>query len=142
MNNDSNIEKTDKHYWLYILKLESDKYYVGITARANPQTRINQHISGFYGAKWTKRYKYISTVEVRDLGVITLLAAEREEKRVTIEYMDRFGYQNVRGADLSYSGKYVKRFNRFFTEDNWEVLTLVSLQTLIIVYLMIDKYFL
>ena len=133
---------TSKHYWLYILKLESDTYYVGLTARVDPQTRINQHISGFYGAKWTKRYKYVDTIEIRDLGVVSQQIAEHEEKATTIEYMDKFGYQNVRGADLSYSGKYVKRFNRYFTEDNWEVLTLVVLQTLVIVYLLIDKYFL
>lgn len=135
-------EIQNKHYWLYILKLEDDKYYVGITARSNPEDRIQQHISGYYGAKWTKKHKPIETLELRDLGSLTTEEAEREEKTTTLAYMDKYGYQNVRGGDLSYSGKYVLRFNRFFTEDNWQALTVVVLLMLIILYLTIDKYLL
>jgi predicted GIY-YIG superfamily endonuclease len=131
-----------KHYWLYALKLEDDKYYVGITARSNPQDRVQQHISGYYGAKWTKKHPPVETLELRDLGIVTTNVAEREEKACTLTYMDKYGYQNVRGGDLSYSGKYVLRFNRFFTEDNWQALTVVVLLMLIILYLTIDKYLL
>lgn len=131
-----------KRYWLYVLKLVDDKYYVGITARSNPQDRIEQHISGYYGAKWTKKYKPLETLELRDLGMVTSEDAERVEKTCTLTYMDKYGYQNVRGGDLSYSGKYVLRFNRFFTEDNWQALTVVVLLMLIILYLTLDKYLL
>lgn len=131
-----------KHYWLYVLKLENDKYYIGITARFNPQDRIQQHISGYYGAKWTKKYPPTETLELIDLGLTTSEQAERGEKIKTLDYMAKYGYQNVRGADLSYSGKYVRRFNRFFTEDNWYTFTVVVFLMLVILYLMIDKYLL
>lgn len=42
-----------KHYWLYVLKLEQQKFYVGITSRT-PEIRMEQHLSGFAGAQWTK----------------------------------------------------------------------------------------
>lgn len=131
-----------KYYWLYVLKLKDDKYYVGITARSNPQDRIQQHIGGYYGAKWTKKYPPVETLETRDLGLVSTNDAELEEKTTTREYMKKYGYQNVRGGDLSYSGKYVLRFNRFFTDDNWQAFTVVVLLMLIILYLTIDKYLL
>ena len=51
-----------KHFSLYVLKLIEGKYYVGLTTRADPHTRINEHYSGkFYAAKWTKKYTPLET---------------------------------------------------------------------------------
>lgn len=137
-NND--LENHKKRFWLYVLKLESDKYYVGITTKHNPQDRIRQHISGYYGARWTKKYKPTETLETIDLGNVSQEEAEREEKKLTLKYMNDFGYQNVRGADLSYSGDYIKRFNRLFIKDDWEIITVLVFLMLAILYLVLDKY--
>ncbi len=58
------MEDKIKHYWLYVLRLEQNKYYVGITSRLDPQTRINEHMGGFYSAQWVKKYKPIEAAEV------------------------------------------------------------------------------
>ena len=96
-----------KHYDLYILKLEQDKYYVGITAMRDPYKRIEQHQRGYFSSQWTKKYRPIQTLEVRDLGEVTQVEAEHTETLVTQEYMNRFGHNNVRGGGFNYSGKYM-----------------------------------
>lgn len=98
-----------KHFWLYILKLVDHKYYVGITTKVDPYKRIAQHYAGhFSAAQWTKKYKPVETLEVRDLGNITQTEADRLEDKQTLEYMKLYGYQNVRGGKYNYSGKYVR----------------------------------
>ena len=55
--------KTKKHsgkYVIYCLKLESNKYYIGLTT--DLKKRINCHISG-RGAVFTKTYKPIELIE-------------------------------------------------------------------------------
>lgn len=97
-----------KHYWLYALRLEQGKYYIGITSQKDPNIRIKQHINGFYGAKWTKKYIPIASANKPiDLGIITKHEAERLESQRTLQYMKKYGYNNVRGGDFRYSGSYV-----------------------------------
>ncbi|MEO5498875.1 MAG: GIY-YIG nuclease family protein [Candidatus Saccharimonadales bacterium] len=141
---DSETEiKEEKHYWLYALKLEDEKFYVGITTKSDPNLRIKMH-GGFYGAKWTRKHKPVETLETRDLGTISELEAAKHEQELTLEYMRRFGYKNVRGGTLSYSGNYTKIGDRYFTEEQWEsfkaisILTFLSLLTLIAI--MFDKF--
>ena len=129
-----------RHYWLYVLKLESDKYYVGITAKWDPNYRIQQHISGYYGAKWTSKYKYIDTLELIDLGLIEQQKAELKEHKKTVEYMDRYGYQNVRGGGYNYTGRYIKRFGRLFIFEDWEIIVAFVFLSLVITILLLDKY--
>jgi predicted GIY-YIG superfamily endonuclease len=74
---------------LYVLKLENEKYYVGITYNLN--FRYAQHCQGS-GAKWTKLHKPISIVEVR------VNATFGSENEVVHEYMNIHGKQNVRGG--------------------------------------------
>jgi predicted GIY-YIG superfamily endonuclease len=105
-----------RHYWLYILKLESNKFYVGTTAHANPYIHIAQHQRGFLSARWTKKYKPVETVLAKDLGNVTQLEAERIETLQTQVYKHKYGYQNVRG------GKYVKVGPRFFRDEDWKML--------------------
>jgi predicted GIY-YIG superfamily endonuclease len=114
-----------KHYWLYVLKLVQDKYYVGITTAGNPYDRIEQHKRGYFGAQWTKKFKPVETLEMNDLGFITQDEAEIQEDRKTAEYMKRYGYQNVRGGTLSYSGKYKKLGSWFMRDEDWKALATV-----------------
>jgi predicted GIY-YIG superfamily endonuclease len=111
-------EPQKKPYWLYILKLEQDKYYIGITAHRDPQTRINQHKSGYYSSKWVKKYPYLQTLEIIDIGRISKSDAETLEQKHTLEYMGKFGYNNVRGGTLTYHGKYLKLGDRYYTGEN------------------------
>ena len=80
---------------IYILKLEQNKYYIGKTN--NIDKRILQHKNNSrFSAAWTKKYKYISTDN------IILNASPFDEDRYTLEYMDKYGIDNIRG------GRYVK----------------------------------
>jgi predicted GIY-YIG superfamily endonuclease len=123
------FKKTDlgtKHYSLYVLKLVQNKYYVGITTMADPYKRIAQHETGYFSAQWTKKFKPLETLEIISLGNITREEAERIENAKTLEYMKQFGYQNVRGGSLSYSGKYVKVGDRYYREEDWKMILAVS----------------
>lgn len=74
---------------VYVLKLENEKYYIGKTN--NITRRINEHHSN-QGSSWTKKYKPIETVEIKES------CDEYEETKTTIEYMKKYGIDNVRGG--------------------------------------------
>lgn len=104
----------DKPYWLYALKLEDGKYYVGFTARYNPYDRIMQHVEGLgEGARWTELHKPVEVIEVRDIGVTQIERAKALERNLTWEYMKIYGANNVRGGIINYTGKIVRIGNRF-----------------------------
>jgi hypothetical protein len=54
---------------VYVLKLECDKYYIGITYNINLQ--YAQHLSGI-GAKWTRLYKPLCILEIIIPGTIDI----------------------------------------------------------------------
>jgi predicted GIY-YIG superfamily endonuclease len=127
-----------KHFTLYILRLIENKYYVGLTTRTDPRIRINEHFSGkFNAAKWTKKYKPLETLAIRSLGDITQAAAEQIENAETLEWMKMHGYQNVRGGDHTYSGKYVKIGSRFWPGFVFETIVGLWFVILVIILLMI-----
>ncbi len=104
----------DKPYWLYALKLEHGKYYVGFTARYNPYDRIMQHVEGLGdGARWTELHKPIEVIEVRDIGTTSLERAKGLEQNLTWEYMKAYGANNVRGGIINYTGRIVRFGDRF-----------------------------
>jgi predicted GIY-YIG superfamily endonuclease len=74
---------------LYILQLESGKYYVGKSA--NPAERYKQHIEG-NGAAWTKKYKPVKFLETR------ALTGTHDETNLTKDLMKKYGVDNVRGG--------------------------------------------
>lgn len=128
-----------KNYWLYILQLEANKYYVGVTSKTSEQ-RFRQHCNGFLGASWTKKYKPIKIFDKKELGSMTLQEAESYENKVVREYIKKYGINNVRGGDLSYSGDLVKRFGWYISADGWSAVTTVTLLLLIIIYLGLELY--
>ena len=75
--------------YIYVLKLEGGKYYVGKTE--NPEFRLEKHFNT-KGSAWTKKYKPISIYELKPdkQGI--------DEQIVTQEYMVKFGIDNVRGG--------------------------------------------
>ena len=55
--------------------------------------------------------------------------------------MKQYGINNVRGGILrDANDDYILRFNRYFKIDDWEVMTIVTMQSIIILILLADKY--
>ena len=75
--------------YIYVLKLQSNKYYVGKTE--DPNFRLETHFSSG-GAAWTKKYKPISIHELRPD------CESKDETNITQEYMKKYGIDNVRGG--------------------------------------------
>ena len=75
--------------FIYVLKLEKEKYYVGITK--NPHFRLENHFTG-KGASWTKRYRPIKLIKI-----ISNCDSFDEDKYTKI-YMKKYGIDNVRGG--------------------------------------------
>jgi len=77
--------------YIYVLKLSSDKYYVGKSN--NPVNRISDHVSG-EGSAWTTMYKPIEIIEViPDCD-------DYDEDKYTLKYMGQYGIDNVRGGSF------------------------------------------
>ena len=75
--------------YIYSLKLQSNKYYIGKTD--NPNFRLENHFDSS-GSAWTKKYKPISIHRVIPDQV------NHDEQRVTQDYMEKYGIDNVRGG--------------------------------------------
>ena len=75
---------------VYILKLEDNKYYVGKTN--NLRRRYMEHVSGKRSSAWTKKYRPIRIINtIPDAHCL-------DEDKVTVEYMMKYGIENVRGG--------------------------------------------
>ena len=75
--------------YIYVLKLKSNKYYVGKTD--NPNFRLNDHFDT-NGSEWTRKYKPITIHELRPD------CDSKDETNITQEYMEKYGIDNVRGG--------------------------------------------
>jgi hypothetical protein len=75
--------------FIYILKLETGKYYVGKTN--NPYFRLSNHFSS-NGSAWTNLYKPIKILE------LIPNCDDYDEDKYTRIYMDKYGIHNVRGG--------------------------------------------
>lgn len=77
--------------FIYILKLQQEKYYVGKTT--NPSFRLESHFNA-NGSAWTKKYAPIKVLELlpdKD---------DYDEDKYTKKYMDKYGVDNVRGGSF------------------------------------------
>jgi len=81
--------------YIYSLKCEQDKYYVGRTN--NVDTRYQQHVNG-EGSQWTKKYKPLCLLSTYPS------TSPFDEDKTTKELMVHYGIDNVRG------GSYVTDF--------------------------------
>lgn len=75
--------------YIYAIKLEQNKYYIGKTN--NPGLRLNDHFNSS-GSAWTKKYKPIKVLEL-----IPNCDSFDEDKYTKI-YMSNYGINNVRGG--------------------------------------------
>ena len=71
--------------YIYVLKLKSNKYYVGKTD--NPNFRLNDHFDA-NGSEWTRKYKPITIHELRPD------CDSKDETIITQEYMPIIIFSN------------------------------------------------
>ncbi|MCA1066105.1 GIY-YIG nuclease family protein (plasmid) [Rossellomorea sp. AcN35-11] len=90
------FEKVER--FIYILELEGGNYYVGQTD--NLESRFSKHERG-KGSQWTQIYKPISMVDVIGIGVCTSDEAIKKENEVTLQAMEKYGWEKVRGGDFA-----------------------------------------
>lgn len=128
-------------WWLYILKLENGKWYVGITSK-QPEERFQEHKLGKRAAYWTMKHKPVEIELVEDLGIVTKIHAEAYENKITRTLMKERGLNNVRGGDLRDSEDYSARFGWVWLKSDWEIFTIAIFFMLSTVYLLIDKFLL
>jgi hypothetical protein len=77
--------------YIYALKLEQNKYYIGKTN--TPHFRIENHFNS-NGSEWTKMYKPLSILEIKPN------CDDYDEDKITRQYMDKYGVENVRGGSF------------------------------------------
>jgi len=87
---DLSIDNLDlTKYYIYVLRLIDDRYYVGRTG--NILQRLEQHFT-CCGSIYTMKYKPIKIIEiVEELN-------KDDERNKTLEIMLKYGWEKVRGA--------------------------------------------
>ena len=77
--------------YIYALQLENGKYYIGKTN--NPRFRLEDHFNS-NGSQWTKFHKPLRILE------LISNCDDYDEDKITLQYMDKFGIDNVRGGSF------------------------------------------
>lgn len=81
---------------VYVLRLEQGKYYVGHTSKEDVKDRVLEHIWQLDTcAEWTKLYAVVEHVSTYPGGTL------EDEKNITLELMQKYGWENVRGSIYS-----------------------------------------
>jgi predicted GIY-YIG superfamily endonuclease len=122
-------------YYIYVLRVEGDRWYVGSTL--NFERRMRSHF-GRGGAVATKELRALAIEEVfelRDYQIRTDCAHERAEVIIAQRYAQAYGMHSVRGAkhgkgwnDLPSPGNLrdIKRYNKFAgTEQGMQLLAVL-----------------
>lgn len=78
---------------VYVLELEGGCFYVGFTRNIN--YRMTSHFTN-NGALWTKKHKPISILELHENRTLEY------ENILTEKYIEKYGYDKVRGGDHFY----------------------------------------
>lgn len=133
------MNQNKKNWWLYVLKLENGKWYVGITSKT-PEVRFAEHLASKSSAYWTMKHKPIEIELVEDLGIVSRQHAEKYEAKVTRNLMKERGLNNVRGGDLRDVSEYVQRFGWILDKERWHTVVCIVLLLLVIFWLVLDKY--
>lgn len=103
---------------LYLLELEHGKFYVGQTDDID--IRYNDHALGF-GAKWTRLHPVVKILKTKEIEVENTKIALLFENWMTLHFMEKYGWQHVRGGDYSVLEEYQlkeKITHIFDTESN------------------------
>src|SRR5580693_4305536 len=81
--------------WLYVLELANNNFYVGMTR--NVEARFKQHRSGV-GSHWTAQHQPLRVMRCVNTGLTLDSEAARVEDALTVQTMEQFGRQHVRGG--------------------------------------------
>jgi len=84
---------------IYVLKLSDDKWYVGQTYK-KVKERFQEHLDG-KGSSWTKKYKPIKIHHTENTCGPDKGAKYWQENALTLEYMEQYGIENVRGGSYT-----------------------------------------
>ena len=92
INNINICKDKSKSIFIYVLECASHKYYIGKTN--NPKFRFEQHFTTNSTA-WTTKYKPIRLYQlIPDCD-------DYDEDKYTLQYMEKYGINNVRGGSYS-----------------------------------------
>ncbi len=98
-------------YYLYVLKLEQNKYYVGITQ--NPKARYLQHTGVLPGGSlWARKYKVEKLLALKSLKTNSRTLAEAYENTITNALIRSKGIDNVRGGSFTTDWIHKSRLKR------------------------------
>ena len=100
---------------IYVLELENNKFYVG--QAKDVKARFEQHLKGKLGSDWTKLHKPLKLKKVYKTNFEDMSQAISLENTITIEYMKKFGWENVRGGDFCSLDKEKIRFLLILNSD-------------------------
>lgn len=100
-----------RNWSLYAIRKSDGKYYVGLTSYSDARKRIRQH-GGRKGAYINRGLKVEEVLEIRKIGKMPAWRAQALENDMTIEYMKKFGQEQVRG------GRMIRKGRLFFREYN------------------------
>ena len=84
---------------IYILKLQENKWYIGKTYK-KVKERFQEHLDG-KGSSWTSKYKPIKIHKIIDTCGPDKGAEYWQENASTLEYMEEYGIENVRGGSYT-----------------------------------------
>jgi predicted GIY-YIG superfamily endonuclease len=129
-----------KNWWVYVLRLEEGKYYVGITSQT-PEIRMQEHLQHIRGANWTKLYPPIEIYYKEELGVIKKEDAEAIENLMTRKYMRQFGLNSARGGDLTKVEEYSKFFGKIYMKFETDALLIMLMLLFFIFVLTVLSFF-
>jgi predicted GIY-YIG superfamily endonuclease len=80
--------------FVYSIKLNNNKYYIGKTYRTDVEQRFQEHVNNC-GSEWTKKYSPTELIEFYKTE------NEFEEDVLTKKYMLKYGIDNVRGGSYT-----------------------------------------
>ena len=130
------------HYWLYVLALENNKYYIGTTRSWDPYDRIMQHVeSSDEGAAWTRKNKPIKVLEIRDLGIMNKTRAEAMEQNLAWGYVEKYGMNSVRGGNMNDPSRMLRIGEYYWLNYQYRDVVISSLLLLAIGYILLRHQF-
>lgn len=94
----NNREKELDTYLLYVLILQNNMYYVGITR--NPEARFNDHRNG-NSTYFVKQNLPIISIQTKVLKTTNKREAEKIETKKALQLMKKHGIENVTGGYLA-----------------------------------------
>lgn len=131
--------RSEKHWWLYVLRLEGDKWYVGITSKT-PEERFAEHKNKVRSAYWTIQYRPIEIVDRRDLGLVTREQAEDVESKTVRKYIREYGTNSTRGGDLRDTRDYIILGRTVYDKEGFKDTVIIACMLVVLALFVVDKY--